>query len=228
MTSQSQQAGEQGIQSQQDSEARLRKIDELAANLAADKGSFQTKTRAAIQEQRHKTLLEDSVFNVNTQNTLADNARADQTERRQARGQRQLNRDRGIDNRRQSAKDKRDAAKDTYQRQHGLGAYKPASPKGKDVNGDGKPDKYTQSQRNSASRDYRKARSIGSGIKGKPSQILSFLVNKKGIDPLVARAAVAPGSLTAGQRAELRRMGVHFKAGHPGSLTPRNADGTPG
>lgn len=217
-------AGEQGLQAQSDQQNRERRLSQLAEDLQARKGQDTVRLRRERQDTAHKQRLEEAAFGLDVQQERFDQQSSLRDDRRQGRDSKSLRRDRILDNRRQAAKDRRDTAKDRYQREHGLGPYKPPS---SGDGADGKP-KYTQSQRNSNQSSYRKARSLSAGIQGKPAQIISFLVNKKGIDPLIARAAAAPGTLTARQRAELKRMGVRFPKGHPGTKTPRNPDGTPG
>jgi hypothetical protein len=93
-------AGEQGIQAQRDEQNRRMKIEQLAADLAGDKGAFKVKARADITDQRWKRQLEGAAFNQDVrefeaglQNTRADNRRANQTERRQRRNDRFRRRD---------------------------------------------------------------------------------------------------------------------------------------
>jgi hypothetical protein len=204
------QATEQGIQAQSDTQARQRKVESLAQELLADKGAFKVKTGMELQQTAHKQRLENKAFGLDVaqeqfdqQDALADNRRMSKSERRQQREARSRIRDRRLDNTRADRSLSLSERKEQRMRDQDL------ADDGKLNGSSGGKGKYSQSQMNSNQESYRKARSIAGGIKGgKKGDIIRFLSNKKGVDPLIARAVVAPGTLTAGQRAELRRMGV--------------------
>jgi hypothetical protein len=129
-------AGQQ-LQAQQNEQAQMRKLDQLAADLASDKGAFRVKARGDLREQERAYDLNRRASWLNVaqeQNDAADAAAQRRLKKRQLRS---LNQDRAHDNAlgdategRQGAKDRRDAERDAYQREHGLGPYKPAAGKG--------------------------------------------------------------------------------------------------
>ncbi len=228
-------AGQQRVEVLRDEQARAQKIDQLALELSGQRASSKTATVGKLQDAEHTKTMERQAFGLDVTKEQADAAADAATaadreadNKRAGRNDRSTRRDRRADNRRADADD-------AEQQRHNLETEATAREKSRNSSsgGSGGSPKYSQSQRNGNARDMRAARSLTGGLKGKPSDLIGFLVRSKGFDPLVARAAVAPGSLNRRQRTELRRMGI--KAGgrsnsnqHPTSLPPRNADGTPG
>lgn len=104
---------------------RLQQIGAVQANqqaqrqLASDRGDYANTTRQTLREQAHKDRLENAAFGLNEQkaNQTAANNRANRRIAKQKLG---------LDKKKFGL----DKNKDAYQRDHKLGPYKPATPKG--------------------------------------------------------------------------------------------------
>lgn len=198
-------------------------IDKLGEDLAREAGDYRTKARGELREGERRYALERQAFGLDVAKAKQD-VRESKLDRRQDRLKERRDR-MEADRKYRLDREKfgEDVARDRYQRRHGLSEYKPPSSGGGSGGGESK---YTRSQKNANQSEFRKARSLGGGLDGKPGDIIGFLVNKKSIDPLIARAAVAPGTLTKKQRAELWRMGI--RVAKPTLDRPGNAPGPRG
>lgn len=211
-------------------QARRRLIDSEARKLAADKGAWSVDYRRQLKETAFKQNLAAQQFGVRVQDTAADNKRADTAERRQQSAER---RQRQAEER-QQRKDRREMDRDSYQRKHGLGPYKPAAPRGGSGGGSGggrrggarvPPSEARQAHRtfNKAVNSLRNRRRISSGVDGFLQSAAAewFRNERKGLRG-VSRKTAKILARDYGFKAPVA------KRRKPTSLTPRNPDGTPG
>jgi hypothetical protein len=200
------------------------KIEQLAADLAGDKGAFKVKARADIQDRAHKQRLENAAFGLDQAEFTADlqNQRADN--RRMSRKDRFDRRDKRIDNQRQGAAERRQQqnTNSLIQDRREDNARQRQADRADDgkINGSN----FTPTQVRSGRRQLRSlidaAKNAKAGDKA-PSG-----------DPLLVRAAAQiarNGGVDAGLARKIRRAyGFTPKIKRNASLTPRNPDGTPG
>lgn len=218
-------AGQQGLQAQQDEMNRKRRLDQLAADLAADKGAFKVDARRQIQDTQHKQRLEDAAFGLDVSKERFDRRDARADNRLNRRRERNINRDRRIDNRRQAqteAERRRHNRVTEQQAQQRINKDRRGlASRGlsrNDIDGDGIADRgkyrgYSESERDKFDQASRLLRRKGITSKN-AQQALDALINEEHIPPRIAKRA-------------LHRY-MQGRRRHAGSLTPRNPDGTPG
>lgn len=213
MGNQVQVAGEQGLQVQADEANRRRKLDQLAADLAADKGAFRVKARRELQDTAHKQRLENAAFGLDVEQERNRSREARRDDRRMNRNERRRRMEADRKYRLDREKFGEDIARDRYQRRHGLSEYKPPASKG---GSSGPRSNWTHGDRqdfDNAMVSLRKKDKKYGYTPADRRQVIDGLV-RSGMTRRVATAA-------------WRRFMRH-KRRRPTSLTPRNPDGTPG
>ena len=100
-------SSEQGIQARQDMQERSRALDSVARELARERGAARVKNKTDLQEMYWKRRLEEAVFGLDQAEFAADLADQQADNRRQAKNDRSLRRDRVLDNRRQERAERR-------------------------------------------------------------------------------------------------------------------------
>lgn len=176
--------------------------------VASEKGQYRASRRQELGDAARKSGLENLVFASDQQqaaakaktdaakfdfqraSTQADDARADSAAARQA------------------AADRRAAEKDKYQREHGLGPYKPTKPSTTDKDEFGN----TKKDRQRAQDAYTAALNVAGSLKATDwKTVRDYLIQKKRINPAYAQGAAMQavlgyvGDKTA---ADLRKRGV--------------------
>lgn len=216
-------AGE-AVQAQVDEQRRRGKIEQLSRELKSEMGQFKVKARGELRDTERKYALERQAFGLDVQKAANDQANTRADNRRQARSDRALNRDRQADNQRMNAADSERAR---HNRQ--LEAEADAR------NNKGGPSSFTPKQ----VRDNRVKLQNGQGIandhSGKGYQGLVQDMVDAGYDREMARVIALRATGQDVPKPLLRRFHRQygFVPKHKGqhrspSATPRNPDGTPG
>lgn len=192
------------------------RVNRSKVQLLGEKGEYEAGQRSKIRERERAAGLENLVFAADQQKAQTDAALKDADRRSDAYDRvqdRKLAREREA---RQSAADRRAAQKDRYQRENKLGPYKPPSSKtgnGKDEFGN------TTKDRRRAQDAFSAAKNIAGQLGGSDWKATAdFLISKKKINPVYARAAAQQsvlGYVGPETEKELRRRGVSkgFKRG---------------
>lgn len=201
-------------------QARSTKIDQLAQELAQQRGATKAANVTKVRDAEHTKAMERNAFGLDVQQEANDAAQAKSDDRRDARQdaatRRNNRRTRNETNRHNLETESQGRARE--QRLRASDLADDGKLNGSRSGGKGAAGKYTQSQKNGAQEKFRSTRSNKSMYSSSKKfralpkdQQIAFVAHKEHVDPLIVRAALAPGSLSSRQRQELRRMGVKVK-----------------
>lgn len=215
-------AAQQRVSAQTDEFNTRRNLGREEQDLQRRKGDFRTAFRRQAREDERRFQLEQQAFGLNVAKAQ-DDARAD---RSRARDRKTDNERAAADTQRQARKDARDQnmSDAEFIAKYGItpaearrGVPPTRGPGTKDqsdkIGGGGK-SSITSTQRRNAKTKFRRAQSLARSIgvrRGEGQDTVNFLVDKKGFDPLLARAAVMT-ALYGGVDAKTRRR-VHREYG---------------
>jgi hypothetical protein len=196
------QAGEQGLLAQQDSQNRQRKIDQLAADLLADKGQTKLKLKREAQDTAHKQRLEEAAFGLDVQQEQFDQRDARADNRRMSRQDRATRRNNRADNRRQDRAENRnerntnsliqdrreDNARANRQGLKSRGKQW-ADPDGDGIANKGKYRGYSESERDKFDSSVRLLKRKGVS-KANAQNALDALIHEEHVPPRIAKRAL--------------------------------------
>ena len=239
-------AGQQRMEVLTDSDARLAAIDRLAQELQVEKGQALSSNIMKLQDSEHTKTLERKAFDLDVVQTRADiaddradNARQRRQDRRQAARDRLLNRKTRQEIRKtrgEIALDRQADLADDGRRNHSTDYDQWA--KRNDDKG-GTPSGFTPTQVRNNRSSFENGRDIAYRYRNKGYDWLVSSMQAKNYDSLMAKVIAMKATRRRIPRSLLARFekrygfrpsakGKGLAGPHKGSLTPRNADGTPG
>ena len=239
-------AGQQRMEVLAESQARQAKVQELAQELAGQKGKSLTATIGKLQDSEHTKQMERNAFGLDVQQAqtdaadkAADNKRLARKDRQTAARNRLLNAQTRANIRKtkgELALDRTADLADDGRRNHSQDYST-----WKDGQDGGTPSGFTPKQVRDNRSSFENGISRGRGVSGKSYQWHVAKLQAAGYDELMAKVVAwkvaRSGRVPAGLLNRFKkRYGFRPSArgakrnpqNHEGSLTPRNADGTPG